>query len=335
MKLATIRDGSRDGQLVVVSRDLTRATEAGGIARTLQAALDDWTHTRGRLTALAEQVELRTVPTFRFREHECLAPLPRAYQWADASAYLSHMETVRRAGGLAMPADALTEPLMYQGGSDTFLAPRQNIPMTEADLGLDCEGELAVVTADVPAGTDAGAALGHIALLMLANDVSLRALANRELSKGFGFLQAKPSSAFSPVAVTPDELGDAWRDGKVHLPLRVEVNGHALGRAECGQDMQFHFGQLIAHAARTRALGPGTIIGSGTVSNRSDGGGPSRPVADGGNGFSCLAELRAVEKLAGGAATTPFLAAGDVVRIEMRDTDNRSVFGAIEQTVAG
>ncbi len=333
MKLATIKNGTRDGQLVVVSRDLTRASEATGIANTLQAALDDWQRLSPRLLTLAEQVENRTVPTFRFREHECESPLPRAYQWADGSAYLNHVELMRRSRKMEMPANFTSDPLMYQGGSDAFLAPREAIPLTDASFGLDVEGEVAVITDDVPIGVHAAVALGHIKLVLLVNDVSLRDLANSEIAKGFGFFQAKPSSAFSPVAVTPDELAPAWEDGKVHLPLRVEINGKMLGKVECGQDMLFNFGQLVAHAARTRPLGAGTIVGSGTVSNKGADGGPGKPVEDGGNGYSCISEQRVVEALTGGEASTPFLVIGDTVRIEMRDTDNRTIFGAIEQTV--
>ncbi|HEY9346915.1 MAG TPA: fumarylacetoacetate hydrolase family protein [Inquilinus sp.] len=333
MKLASQGDGSRDGRLVVVSRDLTRYTVAGGIAPTLQRALDDWDLLRPRLEALAHDLELGAVPSDRFREHQALSPLPRAYQWADGSAYVNHVALVRQARGAEMPESFWTDPLMYQGGSDTFLAPRDPIRMQSEAWGIDLEGEVAVVTGDVPMGAGHDDAAKAVKLLMLVNDVSLRSLIPAELAKGFGFFQSKPSSAFSPVAVTPDEIGEAWDGGKLHRPLLVELNGAAFGRADAGTDMTFDFPTLIAHAAKTRPLGAGTIIGSGTVSNRDSGGGPGKPIVQGGHGYSCLAELRMVETILSGAPHTSFLRFGDTVRIEMKDAQGHSIFGAIEQTV--
>jgi fumarylacetoacetate (FAA) hydrolase len=333
MKLATIKDASRDGKLVVVSRDLTRATEAFNIAKTLQQALDDWDRLAPRLADLAQGLERGAVPSFRFHEHECSSPLPRAYQWADGSAYVNHVELVRKARGAEMPASFWTDPLMYQGGSDSFLGPRDPIRMADEAWGIDMEAEVAVVTGDVAAGTSAADALGKIRLVMLVNDVSLRGLIPAELAKGFGFFQSKPSSSFSPVAVTPDDLGDAWEGGKLSLPLHVDLNGKAFGRAHAGADMTFDFGRLIAHAAKTRPLAAGSIIGSGTVSNKGEDGGPGRPVSEGGRGYSCLAELRMIETIRSGKPHTPFLRFGDRVRIEMLDPKGRSIFGAIEQVV--
>jgi fumarylacetoacetate (FAA) hydrolase len=333
MKLATLKDSTRDGRLVVVSRDLTRCSEVGHIARTLQAALDDWEHAGPRLGRVAEGIETGSQPTLRFHEHDAASPLPRAYQWADASAYVNHVELVRKSRNMDMPASFWADPLIYQGGSDSFLAPRDDIPLIDEAFGLDMEGEVAVIVGDVPMGASATECLASIELVMLVNDVSLRALALGEINKGFGFFQAKPSSAFSPVAVTPDELGDAWQDGKLHLPLSVGLNGKPFGRANAGVDMTFDFGQLVAHAARTRPLSAGTIIGSGTVSNKL-GDGPGKPIADGGVGYSCIAEMRMVETLMHGVEKTPFLTVGDIVRIEMKDKTGHSIFGAIEQKVA-
>ncbi len=333
MKLATLKDGTRDGKLVVVSRDLTRATEAFNIAATLQRALDDWDHAAPKLFDLAQALEHGSVPSLRFHEHECSSPLPRAYQWADGSAYVNHVELVRKARGAEMPQSFWTDPLMYQGGSDSFLGPRDPVLMADEAWGIDMEGEVAVVTGDVPTGVMAQAARSLIRLVMLVNDVSLRGLIPAELAKGFGFFQSKPSSAFSPVAVTPDELGNAWDGAKLHLPLHVDVNGKAFGRADAGRDMTFDFAELIAHAAKTRPLGSGSIIGSGTVSNKDADGGPGKPVAEGGSGYSCIAELRMIEKIREGKPRTSFLRFGDVVRIEMLDQRGRSIFGAIEQKV--
>lgn len=333
MKLATLKDRTRDGMLVVVSRDLTRCISARPIAATLQAALDDWDHVAPRLADLAHDLELGAVPSERFHEHEALSPLPRAYQWADGSAYVNHVELVRKARGAEMPASFWTDPLMYQGGSDTFLAPRAPIRMASEDFGIDLEGEVAVVTGDVPMGATPAEAAAAIRLVMLVNDVSLRNLIPAELAKGFGFFQSKPSSAFSPVAVTPDELGEAWDGGKVRLPLLVALNGKPFGKADAGVDMTFDFPALIAHAAKTRPLGAGAIVGSGTVSNRGPDGGPGTPIDDGGAGYSCIAEIRTVETIRSCTPKTPFLAFGDTVRIEMKGLDGHSVFGAIEQVV--
>jgi fumarylacetoacetate (FAA) hydrolase len=332
MKLATLRDGTRDGRLVVVSRDLTRCSDVRHIARTLQAALDDWDRTAPELELIARGVESGGQPTERFHERDAHSPLPRAYQWADGSAYVNHVELVRKARGAEMPPEFWTDPLIYQGGSDAFLDPREPIRMADEAWGIDLEAEVAVIVGDVPMGAGRDTALAAIRLIMLVNDVSLRHLIPAELAKGFGFFQSKPSTAFSPVAVTPDELGDAWAGGRLGGVLRVDLNGQPFGRADAGIDMTFDFGALIAHAARTRRLAAGAIIGSGTVSNRADGG-PGRPAADGGAGYSCIAEQRMVETILAGAPSTPFLKFGDTVRIELRDPTGHSIFGAIEQRV--
>ncbi|MDO8801013.1 fumarylacetoacetate hydrolase family protein [Phenylobacterium sp.] len=333
MKLASLKWG-RDGRLVVVSTDLAWCVEATNIAPTLQAALDDWERCEPLLKGLAESLDHGSIPRVRFHEHDAESPLPRAYQWADGSAYVNHVELVRKARGAEMPASFWTDPLMYQGGSDGFLAPRDPIPLADEAWGCDMEGEIAVITGDVPQGASREEALAAIRLVMLANDVSLRNLIPDELAKNFGFFQSKPASSFSPVAVTPDSLGDAWADGRLTGALEVELNGKPLGEADAGVDMTFDFGTLIAHAAKTRALGAGTIVGSGTVSNRGPDGGPGKSVAEGGVGYSCLAELRTIETLAHGAPKTPFLRVGDRVRVEMRDARRHSIFGAIEQEVA-
>ncbi|MFI4973866.1 MAG: fumarylacetoacetate hydrolase family protein [Caulobacterales bacterium] len=334
MKLASLK-GGRDGRLVVVSRDLAWCVDAAPVAPpTLQAALDDWDRARPQLQALAESLDQGEAPRRPFHEEQAASPLPRAYQWADASAYVNHVALVRQARGAQMPESFWTDPLMYQGGSDGFLGPRDPIPLADEAWGCDLEAEVAVVTGDVPRGADREAALAAVRLVMLVNDVSLRNLIPGELAKSFGFFQSKPASAFSPAAVTPDELGEAWRDGKLHLPMLVTLNGRPLGRPDAGVDMTFDFGRLIAHAARTRSLCAGSIVGSGTISNRGPDGGPGRPIAEGGLGYACLAEQRTVETLLHGAPRTPFLGAGDVVRIEMRDAQGRSIFGAIEQAVA-
>ncbi|APO79216.1 fumarylacetoacetate hydrolase protein (plasmid) [Rhizobium etli 8C-3] len=333
MKLASLKDSTRDGRLVVVSKDLSQCSEVGHIARTLQAALDDWAHAAPRLAAVAEGLETGAQPAVRFHEHHAASPLPRAYQWADGSAYVNHVELVRKARNAEMPASFWTEPLMYQGGSDSFLGPRDAILMADESYGIDMEAEIAVIVDDVPMGSTIDEARRAIRLVMLANDISLRGLIAAELAKGFGFFQSKPSSAFSPVAVTIDELGDAWDGGKLHLPLLVNLNGQPFGRANAGIDMTFDFGELIAHAAKTRPLGAGTIIGSGTVSNKLDDG-PGKPISQGGAGYSCIAEIRMIETIATGAAATPFMRFGDTVRIEMKDAQGRSIFGAIEQVVA-
>lgn len=332
MKLASLKHG-RDGRLAVVSRDLARMADATAVAPTLQVALDGWAELAPRLGALAADLEAGLAAHEPFDAARCAAPLPRAYQWLDGSAYVNHVALVRRARGAAMPDSFWTDPLMYQGGSDSFLGPRDPIEVADSGFGADLEAEVAVVTDDVPAGVTADDARHHVKLLLLVNDVSLRNLIPGELAKGFGFLQSKPSSAFAPVAVTPDELGTAWDGGRLHGPLLSWVNGAMLGRPDAGADMTFDFPTLIAHAARTRPLRAGTIVGSGTVSNRDGQGGPGRPVAEGGVGYSCLAEVRTVETIQRGAPATPYLAHGDVVRIEMRDGEGRSVFGAIEQAV--
>jgi fumarylacetoacetate (FAA) hydrolase len=332
MKLASLK-GGRDGRLVVVSNDLAWYSPADRIALTLQAALDDWERVEPELRGLAESLEHGSVPKARFHEHDAASPLPRAYQWADGSAYVNHVALVRQARAAEMPDSFWTDPLMYQGGSDGFLGPRDPIPLKDEAWGCDMEGEIAVVTGDVPMGVTAEEALKHIRLVMLCNDVSLRNLIPGELGKGFGFFQSKPASAFSPVAVTPDALPN-FKDGKLHGKLEVELNGKPLGEADAGVDMTFDFGTLIAHAAKTRALVAGTIIGSGTVSNRDADGGPGKPIARGGLGYSCLAEVRTVETLLTGKPVTPFMKAGDVVRIQMMDAKRHSIFGAIEQQVA-
>jgi fumarylacetoacetate (FAA) hydrolase len=331
MKLASLK-GGRDGRLVVVSNDLAWFTPADLIAPTLQAALDEWDRCEPLLRGLAESLEHGSVPRERFHEHDAASPLPRAYQWADGSAYVNHVALVRQARAADMPESFWTDPLMYQGGSDGFLGPRDPIPLKDEAWGCDMEGEVAVVTGDVPMGASREEALAAIRLVMLCNDVSLRNLIPGELGKGFGFFQSKPASAFSPVAVAPDALPN-WKDGKLHGPLEVELNGRPLGCADAGVDMTFDFGTLVAHAAKTRALSAGTIIGSGTVSNRGEDGGPGRPIVDGGVGYSCLAEVRTIETIQQGKPSTPFLKAGDTVRIEMVDGKRHSIFGAIEQQV--
>lgn len=332
MKLATIKDTTRDGRLVVVSRDLSRCCEVGHIARTVQAALDDWRNAAPRLREIAEGLEAGSQPSTPFYEGDVCSPLPRAYQWADGSAYVNHVELVRKARNAEMPESFWSDPLMYQGGSDSFLGPRDPIVMADEAYGIDMEGEVAVIVDDVPMGVSVDQAGEAIRLVMLVNDVSLRGLIPAELAKGFGFFHSKPSSAFSPVAVTLDELGSAWRDGKLHLPLLVALNGEPFGKANAGIDMTFDFPQLIAHAAKTRPLAAGTIIGSGTVSNKLDGG-PGKPVSEGGMGYSCIAEIRTIETIQSGAPKTPFMKFGDTVRIEMKDMAGQSIFGAIEQSV--
>lgn len=319
MKLASLK-GGRDGRLIVVSRDLTRAVEAAAIAPTLQAALDDWDAAAPKLAALSDALNRgEAADAFAFDPKACAAPLPRAYQWADGSAYVAHVELVRKARGAEMPASFWTDPLMYQGGSDGFLGPCDDIIAADEAWGIDLEGEVAVITGDVPYG---GGGENDIRLVMLCNDVSLRNLIPAELAKGFGFFQSKPASSFSPVAVTPDELDGAWRDGRLHRCLLIEVNGERFGAPDAGTDMVFNFSQLIAHAARTRSLGAGTIIGSGTVSNR-----------DRAAGSACIAERRMLEQIETGNAHTPYLKFGDHVRIEMTDDHGRSIFGAIDQHV--
>jgi fumarylacetoacetate (FAA) hydrolase len=324
MKLATLRDGTRDGRLVVVDRDLGRCVEVPEIARTLQHALDDWTRCAPALLAIGDELDSgRLHDAVRFDVTQAMAPLPRAYQWADGSAYVNHVELVRRARGATMPPEFWTDPLMYQGASDHMLGATEVVELRDEAWGIDFE----------PMGVPPDTALAHVRLLMLVNDISLRNLIPAELAKGFGFFQSKPASSFSPVAVTPDELGATWRDGRVHLPLVSHVNGVLFGRPNAGVDMTFHFGELIAHVAKTRTLCAGSIVGSGTVSNKENGG-PGRPAAQGGVGYSCIAEQRTVETIVGGKPVTPFLRFGDSVRIEMLDASGRSVFGAIDQRIA-
>lgn len=333
MKLATLKNDTRDGRLVVVSKDLTRCCEASNIAPTLQAALDDWTNCAPKLEALYRDVEHEAVPCERFHERLAESPLPRAYQWADGSAYINHVELVRKARGAEVPESFYSDPLMYQGGSDAFLGPRDDIPLGDPAWGCDMEGEIAVITDDVPMGVSAEEAADHIKLVMLCNDVSLRGLIPGELAKGFGFFQSKPPSAFSPVCVTPDELGDAWQGSVIHLPLQVDYNREPFGRANAGKDATFSLADLVAHAAKTRPLCAGTIIGSGTVSNQGPDGDPGKPVSEGGLGYSCIAEIRMIETINTGEAKTPFMSAGDTVKIQMLDADGHSIFGAIRQDV--
>lgn len=333
MKLATLKQGGRDGTLVVVSRDLGVCQPVAGIAPTLQAALDDWDACAQRLAEVYESLNnghaRHAVP---FDERACHSPLPRAYQWADGSAYINHVELVRKARNAEVPASFYTDPLMYQGGSDSFIGPRERVIADEA-WGIDFEAEVTVVTGDVPMGAGPAEAAAAIRLVMLVNDVSLRNLIPNELAKGFGFFQSKPASAFSPVAVTPDELGEAWKDAKLHRPLVVHLNGKLFGKPDAGVDMTFDFGQLIAHVAKTRELEAGSIIGSGTVSNKQgDLWGSS--IEHGGVGYCCLAEVRTFETIEHGKPATPFMRAGDVVRIEMFDAAGASIFGTIENTVA-
>jgi fumarylacetoacetate (FAA) hydrolase len=332
MKLGSLKSG-RDGRLVVVSHDLVWCADAGHIVPTLQAALDDWDHVAPQLELLATDLAHETIPMMRFHEREAAAPLPRAYQWADGSAYVNHVALVRQARGAEMPESFWTDPLMYQGGSDDMLGARDPVLLADENWGCDLEAEVVVVTGDVPRGVSREEALGHIRLIGLVNDVSLRNLIPAELAKGFGFLQSKPASAFSPVFVTPDELGSSWRDGKLHGPLKVDLNGQPFGRADAGEDMTFDFGALIAHLAKTRNVRAGSIIGSGTVSNRDDDGGPGKPIARGGKGYSCLAEVRTVETILDGKPSTPFLKAGDTIRIWMEDEHGHAIFGTIEQEV--
>lgn len=333
MKLATLKHGGRDGRLVVVSRDLMRCQVVGGIAPTLQAALDDWEVVAPELELVYDMLNhghaRHAIP---FEPKHCHSPLPRAYQWADGSAYINHVELVRKARGAELPPEFHTDPLIYQGGSDSFVGPHDPILASDEAWGIDFEAEVAVVTGDVPLGAAPETAAKSIRLLMLVNDVSLRHLIPAELTKGFGFFQSKPASAFSPVAVTPDELGDAWRDAKVHLPLRVDLNGKPFGFPNAGIDMTFNFAQLLAHAARTRELEAGSIIGSGTVSNK-QGGLHGSSIENGGVGYCCLAEVRMYETIESGAPETPFMRFGDRVRIEMLDAHGGSIFGAIDQEV--
>jgi fumarylacetoacetate (FAA) hydrolase len=332
MKLASLK-GGRDGRLVVVPDDLAWFATAGHIAMTMQDALDNWDMLAPKLELLATDLNHGVIPKDRFHEREAAAPLPRAYQWADGSAYVNHVALVRQARGAEMPDSFWHDPLMYQGGSDAFLGARDPIPAGEESWGCDMEAEVVVVTGDVPMGVTPEDARAAIRLVGLTNDVSLRGLIPDELAKGFGFFQSKPASAFSPVFVTPDALGARWDGGTLSGALAVDLNDVPMGRADAGVDMTFDFGQLIAHAAKTRSLGAGTIIGSGTVSNRAGDGGPGKAISEGGLGYSCLAEVRTVETILHGAPKTPFLRVGDRVRIWMDDDKNHPIFGVIEQAV--
>ncbi|MCL1139520.1 fumarylacetoacetate hydrolase family protein [Shewanella pneumatophori] len=323
MKLASYDNGRRDGQLMLVSKDLTKAVAVPAIAHTMQQLIDAWDLLNPQLVELYDALNKGLMDNaVDFDESKCLSPLPRAYQWADGSAYVNHVELVRKARGAEMPETFWTDPLVYQGGSDCFIAPKADIPLASEEWGIDFESEIAVITDDVPMGVSADNAEQHIKLLMLVNDVSLRNLIPGELAKGFGFFQAKPSSSFSPVAVTPDELNDKWQDSKVHLPLITHLNSELFGRPNAGVDMTFNFSQLVSHVAKTRPLGAGAIIGSGTISNY-----------DRSAGSSCLAETRMLETIADGKPSTSFMRFGDRVRIEMLDEENNSIFGSIDQQV--
>ncbi len=333
MKLATYKDGSRDGQLVVVSRDLSTAHYATGIAGKLQQALDDWNFIAPQLEDLYQTLNSgKARHAFPFDPKMCMAPLPRAYQWADGSAYINHVELVRAARNSEVPKTFYTDPLMYQGGSDDFIGPCDDVVCVDEAHGIDFEAEIAVITGDVPMRATPDVALEGIRLLMLANDVSLRNLIPDELAKGFGFFQSKPATAFSPVAITPDELGDAWQGGRVHLTLQSTWNGRKVGMCEAGPDMTFHFGQLIAHICKTRNVRAGSIVGSGTVSNR---GVEENGKKDWPKGYSCIAEKRAIETILDGKPSTGFMKFGDTIRIEMKDKNGQSLFGAIDQQIVG
>jgi len=324
MKLGSLKEGGRDGTLIVVSRDLQHAVKASGIATTMQAALDDWSNVAPRLNALYDELNTGGAHgAFALDMAALASPLPRAYEFVDGSAYLPHVERVRRARGAEVPESFYVDPLMYQATSAGFLGPRDPVVVPSEDYGIDLEAEVVVVTDDVPMASTPAQASAHIQLVGLVNDVSLRGLIPGELAKGFGFLQSKPRSALSPVLVTPDELGDAWQNDKLHLPMRTWINGQWFGAAECGVDMQFNFAELVAHAAKTRPLTAGTIVGSGTIANE-----------DTGKGASCLAEQRTVETLRDGKPSTPFLKFGDTVRIEITDAHDVTIFGAIEQQIA-
>lgn len=336
MKLATIKNGTRDGSLAVVTADLSNCVSVSEIAPTLQSALDNWDKCEAVLKDRSDKLNADPSIGVSFNQAEAMSPLPRAYQWADGSAYVNHVELVRKARGAEMPKEFWADPLMYQGGSDTFLSPYDPIEFPAEAVptwGIDFEGEVAVIVDDCEMGISPKQALKKIRLVMIVNDVSLRGLIPAELGKGFGFFQSKPSSAFSPVAVTPDELGDAWKDGKLSLPLLVNYNGDPFGKANAGVDMTFDFGQLIAHAAKSRPLSAGSIIGSGTVSNKEASGSPGRPISDGGIGYSCIAEIRMIETINNGKPETPFMAFGDTIEIKMGDGNGRSIFGSIHQKV--
>jgi fumarylacetoacetate (FAA) hydrolase len=332
MKLATYKNNTRDGKLMLVNRDLTKAIEVADVAATMQQALDNWREIEPVLQARYDALNSDSADAENFDEALCESPLPRAYQWADGSAYVNHVELVRKARGAEIPASFWTDPLMYQGGSDDFIGPRDDVKLPSDEWGIDFEGEVAVITDDVPMGVAPENAGQHIKLLMLVNDVSLRGLIPGELAKGFGFFQSKPSSVFSPVAVTPDELNTAWSGNKVHLPLVSHYNSALFGKPEAGEDMTFDFAQLVAHAAKSRNLGAGAIIGSGTVSNK-QGTDHGSSIAEGGVGYSCIAEVRMIETIRDGKPSTPFMAFEDSIRIEMFDREGQSIFGAIDQVI--
>jgi fumarylacetoacetate (FAA) hydrolase len=333
MKLASLKNGSRDGLLVVVSRDLTRCVAAPAVAATMQQLLDNWSTLASKLEQVYQALNTGKVDgEMAFEQAQAESPLPRAYQWADGSAYVNHVELVRKARNAEMPPSFWSDPLMYQGGSDDFIGPCDNIEVVSEDYCIDFEGEVAVITDDVAMASSAEHARSKIRLIMLVNDVSLRGLIPNELAKGFGFFQSKPASAFSPVAVTPDELGDNWREGRVHLPLLSTYNGQLFGKPNAGVDMTFDFGQLVAHAAKTRNLGAGAIIGSGTVSNK-QGTDHGTSVTEGGVGYSCIAEIRMIETIRDGKPATAFMKFGDTIRMEMLDQQGNSIFGAIDQQV--
>jgi len=332
MKLATYKDGSRDGQLVVVSRDLSTAHYATGIANKMQQALDDWGFIAPQLVDLYETLNQgKARHAFPFDPAMCMAPLPRAYQWADGSAYINHVELVRAARDAVVPESFYKDPLMYQGGSDDFIGAQDDVVCASEDFGIDFEAEIAVITADVPMQSTPDEALEGIRLVMLANDVSLRNLIANELGKGFGFLQSKPATAFSPVAVTLDELGDAWDNGRLNLTVQSTWNGRKVGMCEAGPEMTFHFGQLIAHICKTRNVRAGSVVGSGTVSNQ---GIEVKGKKEWPKGYSCIAEKRAIETILDGKPSTEFMKYGDTIRIEAKGTDGQSVFGAIDQKIA-
>ena len=333
MKLATLRNGTRDGALVVVSKDLKRYVSAENVAETMRAALDDWQRHAPGLQQLANMLEGDGDAGSAFDPTACMAPLPRATQWADGSAYVNHVELVRKARGAEMPASFWEDPLMYMGAPDAMLGPHDDIEASSTDWGIDMEAEVAVVTDDLKQGITPAEAEDMIRLVMILNDVSFRALIAPELAKGFGFFQSKGPTAFSPVAVTPDELGDHWKDGKLHREMLVFYNGEPFGKAETNIDMTFNFPRLVSHAARTRNVQAGAIIGSGTISNKDPDGSPGKPVAEGGRGYSCIAEIRMIETIRDGAAKTSFMDFGDTVRIDMLDDDGNSIFGAIDQKV--
>ncbi len=323
MKLASIDNNTRDGQLVVVNKELTKAVIVSEIAKTMQAAIDNWKETESKLQTIYENLNSNKLSnTFDFASVKVLAPIPRAYHWADGSAYVTHVELVRKARNAELPESFWTDPLMYMGASDAFIGANDDIEIEKEDWGIDFESEIAVITDDVPAGVNAKDALSHIKLITIINDVSLRNLIPNELSKQFGFYQSKPWTSFAPVVVTPDELEDSWREGKLHLPLASTLNGKRIGSPNAGVDMTFNFGQLIAHASKTRSLMAGTVIGSGTVANQ---GSP--------NGSSCLAEVRCLEIINDGKATTPFMSFGDRIEVEMKNKQGKSIFGKIDQVV--